>query len=186
MKKVWHKKEDDLLRKFWTSTEKIETWAANIPGRSFGAIYQRARLIGMGKRDCVTRSHPKRCWIAIKISLEKRSPQTMAQLSKTTGYSESRIGDVLANHRDRGVYIVDYVMHKASLTAMWACGEGRSKRKPKKTRKQIGQEYLKRARERSPEMFDRRNARKRIKRAEERGKLIRPDAAAAWMMNPTK
>jgi len=184
MNVMWTDDEDALIRMYWDVPETIESWAYLLPLRTSGGIYQRGRDIGLGKRPYVSRKRENGCWMAVKIALEKKTHQTAYKLSVMTGYSESRINYVLKEHKDKGVYIVDFVQEYCTYAAVWASGEGRSKKWPKKaSAKEKQQKYLKRAMERNPERFDRINARKRLKQAEESGKLIRPDPAAAWMFN---
>lgn len=184
MNVMWTEDEDEVIRTYWNSSDPIESWASLLPRRTFGGIYQRGRDIGLARRPHARRTYENKCWMAIQIALEKWNHQTASRLAKTTGYSESRVTDVLREHRDKGVYVIDYVKENCTYAAVWTAGEGKSKKRPKKlSEKEKQQKYLKRARERNPERFDRINAKKRLKRAEETGKLIRPDPAAAWMFN---
>lgn len=179
----WTEDEDKILKAEWNSGKFIRDWMYLLPNRSLEAISQRGkRTLGARRRP-----RPSEIWKDVKAVLMDGQRRSVEQLIAETGWSDRGIRDQIRNHIGEEIYISQWLSRAETgtqPTALFSLGNKKNAKKPKPVPMKICQRnYIKRVKDNKPEVFDKKLAKDRLRKAEKRGLLIRPDPAAAWMFN---
>lgn len=180
--KKWTEAEIATLRHMWSSNQPVRMWEDQLPGRNDRAIYCMAHRLGLPVRTQEQLARPVSLgWRIVQNLLMDGKPRTAAEIATETGLSRWSVMVQLRRNSETAVHVVDYRPGRQK-EQIWQIGPGKTAPRPApKSHSKCVQEWRRRALKSKPEIFDAINARRRIRNAEKRGKLIRRDIAASWI-----
>lgn len=181
--KMWTAEEDTILAANWTNGEHIRMWCDLLPNRTYRAIHQRG-MEKYGARGRTYTSGNSVTWRAIQRVLADGAMKSALQIAQLTGLDRNWISRELRDHYPHAVHIGGYGPRPANgfCPRLWTLGAGKDAPKPvAMTHAEVSRRRWKRLKKERPEVIDARNARRKLRKLEEDGLLIRRDIAASWI-----
>lgn len=180
----WTEAETQILKEHWYGRQSIKHWADKLPGRTIEGIRSYAKRINLGvrRRPCISE-----VWKDVKAVLSDGRKRSVAQLVAETGWEDRGIRRQIREHIGEEIYISQWLSKTETgtqPTALFSLGKKKNAAKPKPVPMKVCQRnYIKRIKKEKPEVFAKKLAKDKFRKAEKRGMLIRPDEAASWMFN---
>ncbi|NSX15005.1 SANT/Myb domain-containing protein [Cupriavidus taiwanensis] len=180
---VWTPEEDELLRRHWGDKVSTKRLAERFPTRTPAAILKHGYVaLQLGPRHCGRESFSP-VWEGVKRLLAGGKMMTTGELATALQVTSHAVQNCMRERHGKEVHVGGYAKVAAHSTRVnrWALGGGPDAPMPqRKTKNEINREYSRRMRQ-DAEYCARQNQLARLRYAEKKGKLIRPDAAVAWM-----
>lgn len=180
--KSWTPEEDAVLRKHWKDQVPTKRLATRFPGRSPGAVIRHGYGLGLGRREC-GREQFSAVWEGVKCVLADGKARTSAEIAKMLKVTSHAVHECMRKRHGTEVHVGAYAKVSAHATRVrsWKLGPGPDvPLPPKRTKNEINREYSRQMRK-DPEYCARQSVMARMRYAEQRGNLVRPSEAAAWL-----
>lgn len=179
--KKWTDAEIATLRFLWSGDQPVRMWVDQLPDRNESAIFNKALRLGLPHRSDHLARPVALGWRLVQQVLLDGIPRTAEEISAVTRLSRWAVTTQLKRHSEIDVHVVSHKpgRHKAKV---WKIGPGKNAKRPApKPHNLCVQEWRRRALKTKPELFEAINARRRVRHAEKKGKLVRRDVAASWI-----
>lgn len=181
--------EDAILRKHWNTTAPIKEWLHLLPNRTYRAIVNHAKYLGLGPRSEFVYPCYSPTWVAMQRVMATNPNLDSIQISEMTGASRRAVMNALqAQHAAGAIHVSGYGPrpHSGYAPKLWSLGTGKDAPRPKPlTANQRAKRAHRRLKLDRPDLLAKKSARAKLLYAQRNGKLIRRDPAAAWIQGGT-
>ncbi|USE78923.1 hypothetical protein NDR89_20010 [Cupriavidus gilardii] len=181
--RAWSDEELAILAEQWKNGKPIRLWMDLLPKRTERAINNLGQALH-GPRGNTHTAGASVSWRLICRALADGAMLTPLEISERSGVSRRQVYVELKMHHGTEAHIGGYGERPQNgyWPALWKLGPGKDAKRPKAmTVSERAKRRWRRLKEERPDYIMARTLKQRLRDAEKRGKLIRPDPAAAWM-----
>lgn len=140
--------------------------------------------MNLGQRGSGCKAGNSPAWRMICHVLQSGKALSSLEISQKIGISRQHVYAELRSHHPSDVHVSEYGERGPTgyRPKLWKLGPGQDAPRPKPmTQAEMNRRRWKNIKKNHPELLAKRDAKKRLKYAEQKGRLIRRDEAAAWL-----